>query len=102
MHNVRWIVNQGLHAALVGYFAARRLPWRGEEDAIRYWKQHDEGFLRAAFDLFDADDRHVLDLYSRVVEAALEPIGGIWPARSGPLSDTWQSLIEGTESKESK
>ena len=91
--SVIWILSQGLHAALVGYFAARHLPWRGEKDAMVYWTHNDEGFRRAVAEIFTLDSSAAVGRYLEVVEAALGPVGGRWQEGSGPLSEVWESLI---------
>jgi Nucleotidyltransferase domain len=69
-----------LPEVFVGYARARRMPWRGEKELIRYLQQHDQAFL----DLFrgcitETDRVCKADLYERAAALALAPVGGLWP-----------------------
>ena len=68
-----------LPEVFVGYERARKLPWRGEKELIRYLQQHDQAFL----DLFrgcitETDRVCKADLYERAAALALAPVGGLW------------------------
>ncbi|MDO8617325.1 MAG: nucleotidyltransferase domain-containing protein [Candidatus Uhrbacteria bacterium] len=69
--------------ALVGYFHVRKVSWKGEKEAIRWLKEHDENFLRLFQSFFVQTDRSKkMHVYENVVKAVLEPIGGVW---QGPV-----------------
>jgi hypothetical protein len=95
---------------------ARRMPWRGEKELIRYLQQHDRAFL----DLFrqcisETDRARKVDLYEQAAALALAPAGGLWlpeatgvqiradaaflPEQVGQALAFWQSLID-TQNKE--
>jgi hypothetical protein len=61
------------------YFRLRRLPSLGEKHDIRYLAAHDPEYL----DLFrcclaEPDRAHKFELYRRLAEVALAPVGGLW------------------------
>jgi hypothetical protein len=62
----------------LGYFTVRRLPWRGEKEAVRYWQVHDPHFL-ALFQQYQitTERREKFDLYWQMAQQALEPVGGL-------------------------
>lgn len=61
------------------YFTVRKLAWRGEKAAIRYWSEHDPDFLALLRDYFGAADQHArVDLYASLAESALAPVGQPW------------------------
>ena len=95
---------------MVDYFNLRELPWRGEKEAIRYWRSFDPGYI----DLFmrcywDRDRVQRVRLYAKLVSATIEPVGFQWDndganfVLSAPRAMTrenlhraqhfWQSLV---------
>ncbi len=94
----RWVLYGGFHPALVGYFAARNLPWAGEKEGIAYLRRADPAMLASleAF-LTATDEGTLLDAFARIVRHALDPIGGVWPKGAGPLSERWETLVNGLE-----
>ena len=61
------------------YFTIRHLPWRGEKAAVRYWTEHDQGFLDVLRQCLGAPDRrHKTALYEELAQRALAPVGGLW------------------------
>ncbi len=64
---------------MVDYFNLRGLPWRGEKEAIRYWRCFDPGYI----DLFmccywERDRVQRVRLYTELVSATIEPAGFRW------------------------
>ncbi|MDB5077549.1 MAG: hypothetical protein JWO42_3728 [Chloroflexi bacterium] len=65
---------------MLAYFQMRRLPWRGEKEAIRYFTNNDPGFLRVFEEYADANDRAAkVQAYEQLAAQALAPLGGVWP-----------------------
>jgi hypothetical protein len=61
------------------YFTVRRLPWRGEKPAVRYWTENDPQFLDLLRRCLAAPDRkHKAALYKELASRALAPVGGLW------------------------
>lgn len=61
------------------YFTVRRLPWRGEKAAVRYWTAHDPAFLDGLRRCLKAHDRqHKATLYEELAQRTLAPAGGLW------------------------
>lgn len=96
------------------YFTVRHLPWRGEKAAIRYWADHDPGFLRLLRRYFAESDRHHrVALYEELARLTLAPLADLWgigeaaislgagygsgktPAAPSPTQalDFWQELL---------
>jgi hypothetical protein len=87
-----------LPEVLVGYERARRMPWRGEKELIRYLQQHDQAFL----DLFrrciaEPDRARKVDLYERAAALALAPIGGLWPPDATAVQIHTDSAFQPTQ-----
>ncbi len=62
-----------------GYFTVRRLPWRGEKAAVRYWSAHDLGYLNILRQcLGEPDRRRKAELYEELARRTLAPVGGLW------------------------
>lgn len=81
--------------AMLGYFSVRRLPWRGEKEALRFWEREDPSY-RTAFlaCLHESDAPRKLDLYRRLLERCLEPVGPLWTEYEVSGKDElWESLI---------
>lgn len=71
---------QGLSDLLPTYFTARRLPWRGEKDAIRYLEAHNPEYLASFCKCLSEGQRtRRFDLYAGLLRQALFPLGGLWP-----------------------
>lgn len=69
----------GLSDVMVGYFTVRRIPWRGEKAAIRFWQEHDPDFLsRLQACLAETDRRSKVACYEEVARRALAPMGDAW------------------------
>lgn len=61
------------------YFTIRRIPWRGEKPAIRYWQENDPAFLDLLGTYFDESDLHRrVDHYVSVARHCLAPLGSLW------------------------
>lgn len=61
------------------YFDLRGIAWQGEKAAVRYWTQHDAGYLEKVNACFAAPDRPArLAAYQSLVEITLQPIGKIF------------------------
>jgi predicted nucleotidyltransferase len=64
---------------MVAYFTVRRLPWRGEKSAVRYWASHDPDFLdRFQACVSETDRRRKVERYEALARSALAPVGGLW------------------------
>lgn len=60
------------------YFDVRDLPWEGEKAALRYWSEHDQGYLqtvRRCMEIADRGDRLVE--YRELVMRTLAPVGPV-------------------------
>jgi len=69
-----------LPEVFVGYARARRMPWRGEKELIRYLQQHDQAFLNLfRLSIAETDRAHKVALYEQAGALALAPVGGLWP-----------------------
>lgn len=69
------------------YFTVRRLPWRGEKSAIRYWTAHDPAFADALQHYFAETDCHErVARYVELARHALAPVGGLWESGSTVVS----------------
>jgi hypothetical protein len=61
-----------------GYFTIRQLPWEGEKKAVRYWQNHDPGYLTLFQKYLVATERQQrFDIFSQLAQRTLEPIGGL-------------------------
>ncbi|MCL5438564.1 MAG: nucleotidyltransferase domain-containing protein [Patescibacteria group bacterium] len=65
--------------AFVGYFTIRKIPWKGEKNAIKWLKEHDIEFLQL-FQSFINETNRVkkVEIYKKLAAKALDPVGGIW------------------------
>jgi hypothetical protein len=64
---------------MTGYFTVRRMPWKGEKAAIRYWTDQDPEFLaRFRACLAETDCRRKVERYKEVARLALAPLGAPW------------------------
>jgi predicted nucleotidyltransferase len=86
-----------LHAfsrLLLAYFRVRGLTWRGEKWAVHHLETHDRDFLALVREWLDAEDPpHQVALHRRAAEAALKPVGGLWPEGRFPIADgVWERL----------
>ena len=61
------------------YFTVRRMPWRGEKPAIRYWRDHDPDYLDC-FHRYAAETERQrrVELYEALATGAMAPVGGLW------------------------
>ena len=64
---------------MVDYFNLRGLPWRGEKEAIRYWRSFDASYI----DLFmrcywERSRAERVRLYAELVRATIEPVDFQW------------------------
>ncbi len=63
------------------YFMVRRLPWRGEKAAVRYWSTQDPEYLDVLRRcLAEPDRRRKASLYEDLARRTLAPVGGLWEA----------------------
>lgn len=63
----------------VGYFNVRKIPWRGEKQAIQWLKENDADFLRLFQNhLAETDRSKKVGHYEKLVNRALKQIGGVW------------------------
>jgi hypothetical protein len=68
-----------LSATWRAYFDVLGLPWEGEKAALRYWSEHDAGYLqdvRRCLELSDRADR--LASYRDLAARTLAPIGPVF------------------------
>ena len=64
---------------LTAYFTLRKLPWRGEKEAIRYLRQHDPAYLELFQSCITAGDIHQqFPKYETLVERTLPDGMSIW------------------------
>ena len=109
-----------LFEVAVHYFTVRRLPWRGEKQAVWYWANHDPEYLNILRRcLAERDRQHKVGLYEELAQRTLAPVGGLWKsgativatgvtwgagaesAASGTVEDAlafWQTLSAGETS----
>ena len=61
------------------YFLMHQVPWSGEKEAIRYLTSYDPTYL-ALFQsyLAETDHERKVQLYEKIAELALAPIGALW------------------------
>ncbi len=85
------------------YFTVRRLPWRGEKPAIRYWTAHDPVYIDRLRQFFTETDLQTrADLYIELARLTLAPVGGLWERGStvvavgAPFGSTEESLLPTT------
>jgi hypothetical protein len=70
----------GLDDLKVDYFAMRRLPYRGEKEAVRYWMERDPAYLQLfQATLAERDRAQKVALYSQLAAMTLVPVGGLIP-----------------------
>jgi hypothetical protein len=68
-----------LFEVIFHYFTVRRLPWRGEKAAVRYWAEHDPHYLDALRRcLAEPDRQRKAELYEELARRTLAPVGGLW------------------------
>ena len=64
---------------MVDYFNLRGLPWRGEKEAIRYWRSADPGYIDLFMRCYWERDRvQRVRLYAELVSTTIEPVGFEW------------------------
>ena len=95
---------------MVDYFHLRAMGWRGEEEAIRFWRDNDPDYLALFTRCQWAPDRaERISLYRDLVEATVEPAGYEWdlygpnlklspaaemtPENLAVVKEFWRSLI---------
>lgn len=69
-----------IHFLLIHYFTVRRMRWRGDKEALRYWRQHEPALLadwRAAVRETDVDRKVVR--YEAMHDRVYAPLGGAAP-----------------------
>ena len=77
----------GLGELWPSYFFARRLPWRGEVQAIRYLTIHDQDYLDRFWQCAAETDRErKLELYEELVRLTFVPVGEPWAAGTTAIS----------------
>lgn len=63
---------------LKGYFIIRRMEWEGEKNAIKYWVENDPELIISFREYnIEIDRSKKMELYKKLSNKALEPIGGI-------------------------
>ncbi len=78
-----------------GYFNVRKIPWRGEKEAIHWLEEHDHEFLSLFQDYLQEVNRdRKMDLYKQLAEKALEPTGGLWNSKITVISPSGEDLRE--------
>ncbi len=92
---------------MIDYFHARKLPWIGEKDAIRYWQSNDAPYFEALMAcLKPGAPTQRFSLYESLVRDTYAPVGDLWPPNAegftpGPGNEGenglafWDSLLEG-------
>lgn len=86
-----------LYEVATGYFTVRRLPWRGEKAAVRYWLTQDPEYLDVLSQcLVEPDRRRKADLYEDLARRTLAPVGGLW-ASGATVVASGSPWGEGTE-----
>lgn len=70
-----------IHFLLIHYFSVRHMRWRGDKEALRYWRQHEPALLadwRAAIREPDLDRK--VARYEACFDRVYAPLGGAAPA----------------------
>lgn len=68
-----------LFEVLFHYFTVRRLPWRGEKQALRHLADHDPAYVSLLRQcLAEPDRRRKVDQYAELARRTLAPVGGPW------------------------
>ena len=70
-----------IHFLLIHYFTVRRLRWRGDKEALRYWRQHEPALLadwRSAVGELDLERK--VTRYEACFDRVYAPLGGAAPA----------------------
>jgi predicted nucleotidyltransferase len=63
------------------YFLVRQVPWQGEKEAIRYLMRHDPDYVALLQQcVAEANRERKVQLYERVAELTLAPLGALWNA----------------------
>jgi len=68
-----------LAEVFVAYSNIRRIHWKGEKLAIKWLEEHDREFLGIFQQYLKTSDiKEKMDLYEKLADFALKPMGGIW------------------------
>ncbi|GEM_PF-6036489 len=77
--SVRLKMCKNIGAIYRAYFKTRHLPWRGEKPALIYWSKHDPNFYNLILQfLQESSTKAQVIIYERLIELALQPVGGLW------------------------
>lgn len=83
---------------LTGYFNVRKIPWRGEKEALVWLREHDGDFLVLYQSFFTQINRsEKMRIYTDIVRVVLEPVDGMWqgPTTSVvPTGETDEATIQ--------
>lgn len=72
-------LNGILFDLMLDYFNFRDLLWKGEKDAVRYWKAEHPGYLDSFMEcLKEPDTSQKLRLCVELAEVTAAPLGGLW------------------------
>ncbi len=83
----------GTSGLLWDYFTIRRLPWKGEKQALRYLKSHDPEYYELFHQFVDKGVcEEKLRLYEQLAMRTTAPAGGLWGE-----NDTALLFQEGSE-----
>ena len=81
---------------MVVHFRFRKLLWRGEKAAIRYWQCNDPAYFDTFVQRLGVSDREQkFRLYERLATLAAAPAGGIWEDGTTAMSFTPESELRG-------
>jgi hypothetical protein len=98
----------GIVGAWKSYFEVRQIPSKNEKAALRYWAEHDPGYLQTILRCLALQDRNEkLAAYRDLVERTLEPVGQVlhkgetavmFTHLNGPIEvqqvlNYWESLL---------
>ncbi len=91
------------------YFDVRGVTWQGEKAAVRYWAEHDAGYLELVNQCLARGERDIrLAAYRKLIECTIAPLGKLFTqgetavilaASTEPLTDVprtlayWNSLF---------
>jgi predicted nucleotidyltransferase len=61
------------------YFTLRKMPWRGEKEAIHYLQTHDPEYLAIFNQFISESERHAkFALYEQLAVRTVAPVGTLW------------------------
>lgn len=69
----------GLSELWHSYFQFRKIPWRGDKEAIKYLMQNDTAFLGLIKSFIsEQDNSRKIELYTQIAATVTAPVGGLW------------------------